>query len=408
LRSTRDFRKKPWTLWEISKESEGTNQRWRTYYETIYPIDESIKINNEILSYSNDNILSISNDFTENLYLSDNIKAIALIRIADIKVKLKKIKNDSKAVIVLFSNTDKFDIERLKLSLIILPQINNYLNKHYDLDSLSAFIEERNEKIEVKRLKHGFQRYLDNLKEQALLNANYSFDQHESFSDEILLKSDPEFVNIIYNLLIPWSTLKKMIMDFKNVLIEICNLKNKIINEPKNKIAKTELKNLSSNCLFELREVYEKIQRTFYILINNEIATTLKANKSSKVDCFVRYEISEKTKILLSWPLFDVILAEAIINAKKNRSPYEVYLLSCRFFVGENGSIMLELINNCGINDDKFIKRLNNQNKNNKKGLGLINYVTMELFSTKIIINYGKSIIFDGYEFNLRFPISKI
>lgn len=381
LNISHEYPKKPWTIWEILKQTDDKkNESWYSPWGSIYSINNHGYETKGNLQYDNIQTLNIPNDFTENLYLSENILSFAFIRLSDISIKSRKIRSNGLALIVLFSDSLSLDVDRLKLSLILLPEITSFIKKHYDSDSLKAFIEERNEKIEVEKLQHGFQRYLDKLKELA-----------ESPGDKV----DRAFIDVIYNSIIPWARLKQLAQDYKNAQLSETQLK--------------EQRPLGVICT--LKEAFDRIERTFNIIVKNEIGRFGEAEKESFIDCLPAYDIDKNTKIELSLKLFDVIMTEACINAKNNKiGQYSYYYnLYCRFFLDSNDLVMLEFTNYCDINDNRFIKRLNKQNRNNKHGLGLINYISVELFNKPIAVkSIKKSDNFEMFEFSLCLPLAKL
>lgn len=377
----KEYPVKPWTLWEIVKVRSDNSTFWKSKVGTIYSTLKSSALQ-QPFTYDPNEEMIISNDFTENLYLDDDINSIILLRLSSFDYSKSGLKIRSNAILGLFSANEFFDVERLKFSLMLLPLINQFIVKHYDSDSLKEFIEERNEKYNVLKIKHGFPRYLANLKNRAFQTA----------------KSEDEtnFIKLLYSLLTPWDSIQKMI--FIN--------KAAINKEEIDKIEEFELINMDFQSI-SLLELGKKIEYYYGLIVKNEIGGTAEAPENSSIHCTLLSKELNSLEIPISFSCFLIVLAEALVNAKKNIAKGNNYILSYSFHKGDNNIVFLKLTNKSNFVSKKIINILNKYNRNNKHGLGLINHISFELFKKNITVNYVESTKFEG-EFTLTLPISII
>lgn len=167
---SRSYPLKPWTILEISSnDTLRAMEKWQVDRGIIYPVAINPELDIKVLSQSGDqNRTVIDYYFNENAIIQKSSNHMVFFRIADLGIIDNEVYNDGKAVIVLHTKANSIPVERLRLLLLLSQDLDKFFKKHYEQDSLIAFMEERDRVTEATRLKHGFTRFLDLFKQVAL------------------------------------------------------------------------------------------------------------------------------------------------------------------------------------------------------------------------------------------------
>lgn len=353
---TKNYPLKPWTILELSVEETGHPKFWRVNRGTIFPNNNKLNQTNSVIHQNEgDGYSTVDLFFNEYASIDEEIKYIAFIRIAEISENGSEVRNEGKAVISLFTKEKEIAVERLRLALLISSNLDQFFKKHYEQDSLIAFMEERARFIEAIRLKHGFRKFLDGLSAVALDNT--------------------------------------MDTDLKQQTIELC--KNQLATGPvlanelirvrdfEFDVVKTELQRNFSRMVFSGNQLIKEIKQIIKIVYHTGVDGE-EPVPGFKAD-FAPYEIPEGTTLNLYPDIFKLLVTELIINAKKSQRSLGNDLLRLGIaVVFEDQYVTITFTNNyaADLSDGEIHRIVKGNFKYSSRGLGLV-YRICEIFGTK-------------------------
>lgn len=392
-KSSYHFPKKPWTIWDLVK-SERDHGRWFSRRGPVYPInrqllEEYVGVTN-LDMYGREANWSINSNFTESLFLSEDIHAISFIRLADIKMENNEIKNEGRGVITLYTDQANFNIERLKKAMILAPLITTYINKHYDSDILSFVMDQKRVFTDGQRLMHGYPKFLKHLYDQTIIPEK---------------DRSPEFSKILYKVLSDGPKLSKLIRLHKEVIKNNLSLEVIVSNvDLKNYFLYLGLRKMS------ITEIYQMMDKIYKVIDENDIGDLEAVDHSlARIGTQPVYSgVDENDVVLVSEELLYVIFAEAAINAKRNKPLEGEYPITVNFYYTRDKLLMVELANHSSQIPDAEIRRILKSSVNSTHGIGLINDIVNRVFGVRIVVECRYNTIFKNqYNFSLIFPIAK-
>jgi len=373
--------RKPWTIWEIHRK--GNEEDWVSTKGKVYPCQSYLMEDFKDLTWDENGELKISADFTEYLYLPSEVRNMAFIRLAETSLQKGEIVLEPLAVLGLFSNTESISREKLKLGLIVLPMISRFIGRHFDNDSLTAQIAKRDKVADAEKVRHGFPRFLDELKTCALSPGAKG--------------ASESYVHLLHKMLFFGSRMSTYLAEIENI-----RSNEKRFNYSN---LKPETKKVIISNSYSLSEVFEVIRKVYIDIISAPLGETT-ASKSSDIKFFKpRYEVDERCRVELIQPLFDVILVELIYNAKNQADPSKSYFMEVIFTRDKWGVYYITFANNCILQDQRFIKKINKLNSNNKRGLGMVNSIVMTMFDIPIKVSYKDKDKHSNHEFSVTLPL---
>jgi hypothetical protein len=377
--------KKPWIIWELEKDEKG--KHWYSLRGNVFSIAKEIQDQSTLLNTIQGDRFVIPDGFTESLYLPSDAQSLKFFRLSGISFDENSIYNDGKGVIGLFSSRSKTqqgdylqELDKLKLSLILLPLITRYVNLHYDSAILNALVGEKIKKAEGAREKHGHGKMLDELKDLV--------------SSTQAMESKQQAAEIIHKLLLSGGMIQERMRNY---------LEWQQLKDPTTK--KHQIYGLLEIKKMTVGEIVKDLDRFINVILTNVIEGTRPVTADPIIR--VRTGLDKKLKIPVPYNLYEIIISEGFINSKKY-SP-EQKEIDVRLFQ-KNGLVFIEISNNSKPVPELVLKRLNKVNKYNMHGLGLIDMICNKVFGQPA---FKSCLPHEGYstmlhKFILTFPIATV
>lgn len=284
-----------------------SNSDWLPVMSDISPIEPKFKNRNSIKPSLQDRFSKIykkpviKNSFTENIFNEGNYSNYGLFRISKLDIVENNVINNGTAIISFFSDEiNGFEVNRLRLLMLLKDSLQKFIEVHYESDSITAFVNERVKLKEYEKLSHGFKDYLENLTKVAH-NPN-EFENRNSLIDVLydIVKRGP----ILQNLIAPIEEKRKA-----HVPINRSFLESKENSDISNGL---DIQCWSLNCIMKYTEDLIKL------IVKNEVAGSQNYS-DKKIDINIVETNNTKIEIEFSLTIFRTIISEVVVNAKKRQ-----------------------------------------------------------------------------------------
>jgi len=348
----KDYPLKPWTVLELSLSKKEDVKYWKVNRGAVFPTCKECNEAKNIFHYK-DGYLDIDYYFNEFSVIDESCNYIVFFRIADLSENNDKILNEGKAVFTFYSSQKEIAIERLRLMLLVSPDLIKFLKKHYEKDSLIAFMDERERLIESTRLKHGYSKFLgafDFVAKNNTLEPSLKNETIDLFRNQ--LEAGPLLSNKFE--MIRKQGVEKMSLELDRSFSFITYSKETLVREIE-KIIKIVYQN----------KIYEtSIDFDFEPVINE-----------SKLSIDFRFSFYSK--------IFKLLITEIVINAKKSQ---ELIVNNSKYLnvtlISTNDLLTIKFENNFAsiIKEGERARLIKGNFKYSSRGLSLI-YQICDLFS---------------------------
>lgn len=305
---------KPRTILEFKKVNEG----WLPVMSDIAPIEPKLNNSNARRPNLSDSFSKIykkpiiKDSFTENVFNDGNYLNYGLFRISKLEIAKDEVLNKGSAVITFFSDDEKgFDINRLRLIMLVKDYLQKFIEVHYESDSISAFVNERIKLKEYEKLSHGFKKYLSDLSKAAYNTGTIE-------SREIL-------IDVLYDIVKTGPILQNLIakIEEKRRLRE--ELSKSFFQLKENAEIKEGLEIQS----ITLRTIIQLLTDLTSVIVKNDVSGS-NSYSGKRFDFVPVLEISIDKTFNYSKSIFRTVISEIIVNAKKrqkeNLNEFELYL----------------------------------------------------------------------------------
>jgi hypothetical protein len=295
--------------------------------------------------------------FTEDIYIpNSDISKYCFLRIADLKIDEKEntVKNEGSGVVTFFSK-EEFDIKRLRLVMVVKDQIQKFIERHYETDSITAFINERIKLREYDKLSHGFKRYLSKL--NSLAKSTDYVENRELFADILyaVTKNGPILQEMTSKLegvrKMPYDVFNEKLMQHKLDDLEICK----------------------DECMCE---TIQKIEEIIKIIIENKVSKSDEFSKEKYIFNCINANINKAMLNTYSWSIYLSIIVEIIVNAKKSVDDGNNFNLDLSIKQDTDDSDLLWFVFSNKYDNEIYEKERLRMKKNNmrfsKKGISMI------------------------------------
>jgi len=381
---------KPWTILELEFKTEGDQNYWHSPRGNFFPVNAEVEDTFDKILF-NKQEGKIKYGFTENLNIKGEPRQMIFFRIADIFEEDGKIKNIGQALICLFNEEQKFDINRVRLLLILRTYLLTFIKTHFDNDSLTAFVKEKIKLKEAEKLKHGYLYYLNGL--HSLAEGNNDFLDDQATRKEIsklyldLVKSGPLLYTFFSEL-------------------EYRKSKGEIFN---NRFWEDSLMPLVE---FSAESLVLKFEKMIKMILGSTNISNIQPIEIENPQRFMfhRPNIETITKtVFFPETLIDIIFAELLINAKKN-FPGDNAKLFLEFNPMTDNTFEISVLNNFRNKlPQKTLLRINKNNvKYNTNGLGLIKRITGLLSDKYAEIRQERNVKFDEELFQVSITLKNL
>jgi hypothetical protein len=325
--------------------------------------------------------------FTEDIYIpNSDISKYCFLRISDLKIDKNKntVVNKGSGVVTFFSK-EEFDIKRLRLLMVVKDHIQKFIAKHYETDSITAFINERIELKEYKKLSHGFEDSLSVLSALAISTEN--------------IENRKVLGTVLFNVI---RTTGPILKSMLNALNQIKKADNILVVKDTPAFSKLAIQ----------RESIKDISCRIKELITIVVESTLGGISLKKETCtFDISRVDNPTPIIYSWSIYQAIIAEIVINAKKYKPHGEDIKL--KFYIEEDlrqqDLFWLKFTNEYRANSMTEKKRATIKSNNIRfsiKGLSLIKRLSFS--STGISANIDCTLNSEINEFYTNVPLKSL
>jgi len=362
----KDYPLKPWTILDLSLKTLGDDKYWNVNRGSVYPTSKKYLDPISIFHYK-DGGLDIDYYFNEFSVIDESCRYIVFYRIAELTEINDKVINEGKAVFTFYTSNEEIPIERLRLMLLVCPDLNKFFAKHYEKDSLIALIDERERLIESTRLKHGYSKFLGAFEYVAL-------------DDQIEPSYKKDIIGLFKNHLETGPLLSNKIERIKYLGIE--KMKQELDSSFK-------LKTYSKN------ELVEEIEKIVTIVYQTRISASIEKNL---VPCFSFIDTPNDFQFIFYSKIFCLLITEIAINAKKSQEEIVDYPKELSIKISFNNDILMLNFENNYANEIKGgeITRLMKGNfKFSSNGLSMIKKICITFGGLKPIINiYPKQKMF--------------
>lgn len=294
----------------------------------------------------------------------------------------KDIQIHSNAVICFYDNLDKkttddfirFDPKKIRQLLLLRNDIDDFINHHFNNDSLRAYIEEQNQFVINKAITHSFETYVEQYR-----------DALEDITDEHIRDKFDVFGTLILNK----HFLLKFVAEF---------LKTKSLDQTLDRLDISKEEKINGN---KFKELLKK---------NLEIIFSIHLTNYDTIDMnFVKLVLnfSDDLEIISHEFYYKELIFEIFYNIRKlyDWCVNDDNNLEIEFkIIYHENQPYLSISNNlfdCLPNDINLIRdmRKNMYNNKQKRGLSLINTISQILYDRECFINQNENI------FELQIPI---